>query len=224
METYEQKYKEALERARLLKLANPDDEAIQTFVKDSFPELRESENERIRKKIISAMSYYRNDGCISEYEFGVCRNWIEKQKEQKPVGWSEEDEKMRIKILEALSAYADHMQYEGLCNSELIRGELMGWLKSLRPQPHWKPTEEQKPETKLTRWVVKERDEARAKVEQLTGYAQGLEKYIQDLQNQIDYIKAEKERIGRMKAAKFAKHLNKIKEETKVLEQALKEQ
>ena len=42
---YEQKYKEALERARLLKLANPDDEAIQTFVKDSFPELRESEAE-----------------------------------------------------------------------------------------------------------------------------------------------------------------------------------
>lgn len=80
------------------------------------------------------------------------------------------------------------------------------------------------PAEAVLKWVVKERDEARAKVEQLTGYAQGLEKYIQDLQSQIDYIKAEKERIGRMKAAKFAKHLNKIKEETKVLEQALKEQ
>lgn len=45
-------YDNALERARLLKLANPDDEAIQTFVKDSFPELKESEDERIRKAIL----------------------------------------------------------------------------------------------------------------------------------------------------------------------------
>lgn len=83
---------------------------------------------------------------------------------------------------------------------------------------------------KSQKWTWRKRQKQRdrewmeAKVEQLTGYAQGLEKYIQDLQSQIDYIKAEKERIGRMKAAKFAKHLNKIKEETKVLEQALKEQ
>ena len=52
-----------------------------------------------------------------------------------PAEWSEEDERMRIKILEALSAYADHVQYTGFCiNAELIRSELMGWLKSLRPQ------------------------------------------------------------------------------------------
>jgi len=57
--------------------------------------------------------------------------------EQKPVEWSEEDEKMRTKILEALDAYADHVQYTGFwVNSELIRKELMGWLKSLHPQPH----------------------------------------------------------------------------------------
>lgn len=67
---------------------------------------------------------------------------------QPKVEWSEEDEKMRTKILEALDAYADHVQYTGFCvNSELIRNELMGWLKSLQPQAkqeqkhYWKPTE-----------------------------------------------------------------------------------
>ena len=67
-----------------------------TFYK-AFSELEESEgdseDEKIRKKIISAMSYYRNDGCISEYEFGVCRNWLEKQKEQKEsdIKWLKSD-------------------------------------------------------------------------------------------------------------------------------------
>ena len=67
---------------------------------------------------------------------------------QKPVEWSEEDERMRIKILEALSAYADHMQYEGLCNSGLIRGELMGWLKSLPERFNLQPKQEWSEEDK----------------------------------------------------------------------------
>lgn len=64
--------------------------------------------------------------------------YLEKQKEQKPAEWSEEDEQHREWILECLASgerkvpeYAD--QYRSAFN----------WLKSLRPQPHWKPSKEQ---------------------------------------------------------------------------------
>jgi hypothetical protein len=118
--------------------------------------------------------------------------WLEgnfiQQKEQKPAEWSEDDEKMRTKVLEALDAYADHVQYTGFCaNSEFIRKELMGWLKSLRPQSkdeiHKEKNEkpkhtevwvegrtifeqdantfvntEGKPEAKLTGWVARDKE------------------------------------------------------------------
>ena len=54
--------------------------------------------------------------------------------------WSEEDEKMLVGIIERGSAQIPH-------HEPALRGEQMEWLmnrlKSLRPQPHWKPTEEQ---------------------------------------------------------------------------------
>lgn len=53
----------------------------------------------------------------------------------KPAEWSEEDEK----LLDAMIDMATNSLYEPLCP----RGKMIVWLKSLRPQNHWKPTEEQ---------------------------------------------------------------------------------
>lgn len=51
------------------------------------------------------------------------------QKEQKPAEWSEEDEAfLRVAI--------------AICN-RYSHKDIADWLKSLRPQPHWKPSEEQ---------------------------------------------------------------------------------
>ena len=69
---------------------------------------------------------------------------------QKSAEWSEEDEK-RIKQLiydtEAIRAgYEKRKEVLGdRFNNELIKDcdEQINWLKSLRPQPHWKPSEEQ---------------------------------------------------------------------------------
>ena len=52
MENYEKRYKDALEAIKKLQEANPSDEGIQNWVNDNFPELAESEDERIRKEII----------------------------------------------------------------------------------------------------------------------------------------------------------------------------
>ena len=59
--------------------------------------------------------------------------WIdfpsEKQKEQKPE-WSVDDEEMMTDIIESLEyAYPNDNEFR------------IAWLRSLRPQPHWKPSE-----------------------------------------------------------------------------------
>lgn len=54
---------------------------------------------------------------------------------QKPAEWSEEDETFVKDAIEAVENY-----YSKGCGQE----ELVSWLKSLRPKPHWKPSEKQK--------------------------------------------------------------------------------
>ena len=54
--------------------------------------------------------------------------------EEIPSNWSEEDER----ILKGIIGLIDHNQHYGVGNKEML-----AWLKSLRPQPHWKPSEEQ---------------------------------------------------------------------------------
>lgn len=51
---------------------------------------------------------------------------------QKPT-WSEEDEKMMQFILKYVNASASNLDFQNV----------KMWLKSLKPQPHWKPTDEQ---------------------------------------------------------------------------------
>ena len=56
---------------------------------------------------------------------------------QKPVEWSEEDEKMLYSIIEVLEVMPSARFIP-------IKREIMiPWLESLRPQPHWKPSKEQ---------------------------------------------------------------------------------
>ena len=60
------------------------------------------------------------------------------QKEQKPVEWSEIDKLKLQTIKEVIAQQNGSAAFGGFLKSELI-----DFLKSLRPQPHWKPSEEQ---------------------------------------------------------------------------------
>lgn len=75
---YEEKYKQALERASKLKVQNPFD-TVGQMVEHIFPELKESESEKIRKAIISCCldhgSKYKYLGVSME---DMCA-WLEKQ-------------------------------------------------------------------------------------------------------------------------------------------------
>ena len=79
---YEEKYKEALERARQIQntpyTAHWD--VMKELVEDLFPELAESENERIRKHLIGVVELYY--GNTDEQEKKDCIAWLESQGEQ----------------------------------------------------------------------------------------------------------------------------------------------
>ena len=92
---YEKKYKEALEKAEKLYGKY----CINNVLEDLFPELKESEDERLRKGIIRNLQYLMDmsEGFVKE-DLQEKIVWLEKQREQakfepKPA-WSEEDEEM----------------------------------------------------------------------------------------------------------------------------------
>ena len=150
MDNYEQKYKEALGRASHIK----DDSMVATpqeVAEYLFPELRDSEDERIRKEILHEISTYppAPEGLIKKETLDRWIAWLEKQKdkckdcpsrgnthsylkgyedgqkEQNPAEWSEEDEAIRIEVIKLLS---NPSLYEAC---EHLREESVDWLKTL---------------------------------------------------------------------------------------------
>ena len=117
---------------------------IYTFLK-YFPELKESEDEKIRKEILD----YIIKGSESLYDvqqygkekFEKWISWLEKQGE-KLAGWSEEDKDMIYKIRNMIFKYAfsqSAVDVNGdLCEKEYIEAD--GWMESLkdRVQPQHK--------------------------------------------------------------------------------------
>ena len=121
---YEQKYKKALERAREELGSGCFDRGTIEYI---FPELKESEDERIRQAIIDTLKGYRNLGSTN----GVLKEnmiaWLEKQGEQKPK-WTEEDEigsDATIELLEYFINYAPEFRKPTIRRS-------IDWLKSLK--------------------------------------------------------------------------------------------
>lgn len=133
---YEKKYNEALERAKEL---HGTVAAGRDFLVEIFPELRESEDERIRKAIINYI-LYETKGNISEATEHVWVTWLEKQKEQKPAEWSEEDEHRREGVVEWLRDHQKTIDRNSNDQAYESIESLISWLKSLRPS--WKPSDE----------------------------------------------------------------------------------
>lgn len=137
---YEKKYNEALKWMRELYpgLHGATKEDAEHF----FPELRESEDERVIRTL-----YYlvRDHDWVNGATKGEALAWLEKQKERKPAEWSEEDNRMIGRVRGIIERYAftqNAVDVNGeLCEKEYV--EMDTWLKSLRSQPQWKPSEDQ---------------------------------------------------------------------------------
>ena len=131
---YEQKYTEALEKIRDGLHPLPDGTKIsgvtRAFLEEVFPELKESEDEKIRKAVIEMIHDTPSIEC--EENYNVCKNdilaWLEKQGEKKPTEWSEDDEKM----LHTIIADFKGLKHDNTSTLESHFNECMDWLKSLK--------------------------------------------------------------------------------------------
>lgn len=199
MEDFKQKYEEIIKKLKEAKEIMGG-YTFSSVVDKIIPELKESEDEKVRKWLIEMVEEVRKANPTNADHNGNCNEaiaWLEKQgeqnsnilqdafnnskkdytieekskaseyaegvlptsimygeseieyklhtiieaafiagqNEQKPAEWSEEDER----LLSKLQTYVDIESFDRECNGE----DLLNWLKSLKPQHHWKPSEEQ---------------------------------------------------------------------------------
>lgn len=147
------RYDEAIKRAKNTIEVNQTIPDIVECVESLFPELKESEDEKIRKDILDCIKYMKHNYCIpSRYtskQYNTWIAWLKKQGEQGVNGsereipnssWSEESERN----LDWLITVCERIHYKSdpqvSPESALMLRE---WLKSLRPQNRWKPSDKQ---------------------------------------------------------------------------------
>ena len=131
---YEQKYKEALEKARRLR-AYPTNKPFISDLQDLFPELKESEGGEIRNWLIGYFQQYKSDGVVkfaNGLKIDSIIAWLEKQGEQKST-WSEEDELM----------LKDAIEFIETGWSDRGKSHLVYWLKSIKNRIIWSSSEKQ---------------------------------------------------------------------------------
>ena len=86
MENYEKKYEKLVDAVKVLRDNNPSDEGIQNWVNDNVPELKQSEDERIRKAILWCIRTIEFElGCKDVLGLAIdkLKSWIEKQGKSK---------------------------------------------------------------------------------------------------------------------------------------------
>ena len=99
---YEKKYREAIKAVEELREANPNDEGINEWLKDHFLELI-NKDEAIRLQIIDHIEWSQDEMLISSEEKERWTAWLEKQGDQKPAEWSEEERQNVDSIIAALT-------------------------------------------------------------------------------------------------------------------------
>ena len=165
--TQEEKYKEALLEARAvlepcLKYSNGKvREALDSIDNELKRFDSEDEDERIRKWLVDYFKAVGKSWIHRDISPEQILAYLEKQKEEKPE-WSEEDEKMRDRLITRLNWITYNTRTDGTSPNITFFDEI-AWLKSLRPQYHgdvtmteaykmgleagkassWKPSEEQ---------------------------------------------------------------------------------
>ena len=123
---------------------------------------------------------YKSIKCIllSKARFGVESRWFDSIKTRimpnKTMEWSDSDVKMLKRLIDRLNYITCDTRTDGTSPNITFFDEIE-WLKSLRPQPHWKPSEEQ---INLLKWLAKGIDVA-------SHERHILDKMIDDLKKQI---------------------------------------
>lgn len=142
---YEKAYNEAIKRAKAAIDIAADKDLVKGVATTIFPELSESEDEKIRKSIIATIEQCPDD-FLNPKNRDRMLAWLERQKEQKPVQSEEEKEYIRTlksRIADFLRGKdkdeVDTTYYQRICDW------LDGRHVEQRPAecPSWKPSAEQ---------------------------------------------------------------------------------
>ena len=116
---------------------------VRKVIEGIHPELRESEDERIRKSIRELLLDTPCTELVNhKIDLEKAMAWLEMQKEQKPAEWSEEDEK-KLEDLTSLLAILEGCSTVKVGTS----AKYCFWLNALRSRlkssDNWKPSDEQ---------------------------------------------------------------------------------
>lgn len=114
------------------------------ILEEIFPELKESEDEKMRKELIRAFKSLNTIKVWNGIERTDILAWLEKQAEQKSA-WSIDDEQYLLVCKNALAKYQTTDKWD----AGIISRWLEDKLKPLRPQNHWKSSDEQNPTNKI---------------------------------------------------------------------------
>ena len=110
------------------------DDAVNKYMLNMFPELKESEDEKVKKAIIHILYENYTDAAVIEgVEIVKIVAWLEKQGEQKPT-WSKEDDVRLQACIDVLQAKSINGKVDTIMTK---------WLKSLKERYTWKPSDEQ---------------------------------------------------------------------------------
>lgn len=109
------------------------------------PELKISEDERIRKELLEHCKNQNEPYILTGNKCPQIQSWIawlEKQG-QNPVEWSDENKKIIDDIIEYLECFNDYDCGDEPYEEYYERFEkYIKFMESLKPQSHWKPSEE----------------------------------------------------------------------------------
>ena len=131
---YEQRYKDALDRAKKLK-ENSDNTAVIDGCEQIFPELQGNEDEQMRQWIIDDIRYNMNNETLFHSEY--------KKKAEKAIAWLERrSEQIDIANKEYWRGYREGKQ------------EILDKYAELEKQNKQKPVDKVEPKFKVGNWVV----------------------------------------------------------------------
>ena len=104
--------------------------SVRTALETVFPELKEDEDERIRKELIT---HCRNTRCVTEEGAERIAKWIawlEKQGGQEPIEWKDSDEKYLFWALLSIQKDIAASEINGVNTKDL--NDCVKWLYSIK--------------------------------------------------------------------------------------------
>ena len=132
MENYKEKYEHALETIKKIKNANIDNKKLVDFIEYEYPQLKDSDDERIRKELIKFIK--------SEYGEEAKKEWIDYLEKKKEQVWSDNDEYYKqaiIKDLNGLYSMSSVEQYKDLLLKEMEWFDKLPERFVLQPEIKW---------------------------------------------------------------------------------------